>query len=259
MKIDLHNHTALCNHATGEISQYIDAAIAAGTQVFGFSDHAPMNYDEEYRMKFSQMDAYEAAVLAAREKYADKIKIMLGYEVDFLEGFMDERVLARKVDYFIGSVHFIGSWGFDNPEFIGEYKNRDIDQIWRDYFACVAASAKCGKFDVIGHMDLMKIFKFMPRADIKILALPAIKEIKRANLAVEINSAGLKKPIREQYPSKQILELAAEFDLAISFGSDAHAPDQVGSDGGICENLAREIGFNKCVCFENRDRFFVKF
>ncbi|MCD8213340.1 MAG: histidinol-phosphatase, partial [Campylobacter sp.] len=156
MKIDLHNHTYLCKHAVGGIDEYIEAAIACKTEIFGFSDHNPMKFDEAYRMGFEQMDKYENTVLEARENFKDKIKILLAYEVDFLEGFMDDRIFARKVDYFIGSVHFIGGWGFDNPEFIGEYKNKDIDKIWQDYFECVKHLAKCGKFEIVGHFDLMK-------------------------------------------------------------------------------------------------------
>jgi len=125
MLVDLHNHTPLCNHAKGEIEAYIKAAIDAKTQYFGFSDHAPMDFDPQYRMAFSQMQAYERSILEAKERYHDSITILLGYEVDFLQGYMDERVLSADVDYLIGSVHFLEEWGFDNPEYIDTYKSKD--------------------------------------------------------------------------------------------------------------------------------------
>ncbi|MGG7072907.1 histidinol-phosphatase [Campylobacter sp. 9BO] len=259
MKVDLHNHTTLCKHATKEQTEYIKQALSIGCEIYGISDHAPMDFDEAYRMSFDQMDEYENLVKNLQEIYKSDIKILLGYEVDFLDGFMDERVFARKVDYLIGSVHFIGGWGFDNPEFIGEYKNKDIDKIWQDYFLCIKKLAKCGKFDIVGHIDLMKIFKFLPKTDIRILAKDALNAIKKANLVVEINSAGLRKPVCEQYPSREILQMIYELDIPITFGSDAHAPEQVGFEGAKCENLAREIGFSKCAFFEQRDRHFVKF
>lgn len=259
MVVDLHNHTTLCNHATGDLDEYIRQAIAENTRFYGVSDHAPMAFDEAYRMKFSQMNEYEQMVLDAREKFASQIEILLGYEVDFLENFMDERVFSRDVDYLIGSVHFLGGWGFDNPEFIGEYQNRDIDEIWREYFACIKRLAECGKFDIVGHLDLLKVFKFLPRTDVRILAKDALKAIKSANLCVEINAAGWRKAIGEQYPSRALLELIKELEIPITFGSDAHAPEQVGANSQKCENLARELGFSKLACFKNRDRFFVKF
>ncbi|CAD7288615.1 Histidinol-phosphatase [Campylobacter majalis] len=259
MIIDLHNHTKLCNHATGEIEQYIQAAIKNKTKFYGISDHAPMDYDEKYRMSFSQMDFYEKMVLECKQKFSDQIDILLGYEVDYLNGHMHECLFKRKVDYLIGSVHFLNDWGFDNPEFIGEYKNRDIDDIWREYFMTEIALAKSGKFDIVGHFDLIKIFNFMPKTDIKILAKEALKAIKKANMVVEINAAGLRKPIKEQYPSREILELVFEMGIPITFGSDAHSPSQVGQNSDICVNLARSIGFSEAVCFKNRDRFNVKF
>ena len=98
MIIDLHNHTALCNHAEGEINEYIEKAIEVGTKYFGFSDHAPMDFDPKYRMKFDDMLQYEKDVSIAKEHYKDKIEILLAYEVDYLKGHMDARVLNADVD-----------------------------------------------------------------------------------------------------------------------------------------------------------------
>lgn len=259
MKVDLHNHTPLCKHAVDEPKEYIQAAIKAKTAIFGFSDHAPMKYDEEYRMNFSQIAYYESMILDLKDEFKNEIEILLGYEIDFLQGYMDERVFAREVDYRIGSVHFLNGWGFDNPEFIGEYKKRDIDQIWKDYFYCIENLAKSGKFDIVGHLDLPKMFNFLPKTDIRIYAKNALNAIKKANLVVEINSAGFRKPVGEQYPSVNLLEMIAERDISITFGSDAHAKDQVNKNGEICEQIARNLGYNKCVAFKNRDRYFVNF
>ncbi|MGB6019877.1 MAG: PHP domain-containing protein, partial [Sulfurimonadaceae bacterium] len=119
MKIDLHSHTTLCNHAEGSVNDYVEKAIENGIDIFAFSDHAPMDFDPTYRMSFDEMALYREWVIDAKEKYADKIEILFGYEVDYLPGHMDERVLKADVDFLIGSVHFINEWGFDNPEFIG--------------------------------------------------------------------------------------------------------------------------------------------
>jgi len=100
MKVDLHNHTPLCNHAEGSMDEYINAAIKKNIQIFGFSDHAPMDFDPKYRMSFAQMKQYETDVLHVKQKYADKLTITLGYEVDYLEGHMDKEFLDANVDYF---------------------------------------------------------------------------------------------------------------------------------------------------------------
>jgi len=259
MIIDLHNHTTLCNHAEGNISEYIEKAIDSGTQIFGFSEHAPMDFDPEYRMKFSQMSKYEADILKAREKYKDKIEILLGYEVDYLKGHMDSRVLNANVDYLIGSVHFIDEWGFDNPEFIGRYKSENIDEIWKKYFDTVQEMAKSGLFDIVGHFDLIKIFKFMPNIDINQLALKALKAIKKADMVLEINIAGYRKPIGEAYPSKSILQQAYDLDIPITFASDAHKPEQISLFSDEAIKLAKDVGYKRCAFFRKRKRKFLEF
>lgn len=259
MIIDLHNHTTRCNHAIGSVEAYVEQAIAQRIDVFGFSDHAPMDYDEAYRMRFNEMDAYEQDILHVKEQYKNEISILLAYEVDFLEGYIDERVLSRKVDYFIGSVHYLGKWGFDNPEFIGEYQHHNIDEIWQRYFDAIEALAKSNLFDIVGHIDLMKVFNFLPHKDVRLLAKNAIKAIKKANLVVEINAAGLRKPAREQYPSAPLLEMLAEHDIPITFGSDAHAPEQIGFSKEAMQTLAKSFGYKKCATFQNRERMLINF
>ena len=167
MRVDLHNHTILCNHAEGSVDAYVERAIELGIDEYGFSDHAPMNYDPKYRMDISQKHQYEKLILDAKEKYKDKIKVLLAYEVDYLDGFILDEVVNAKVDYLIGSVHFLKNksdmWGFDNPEFIGVYKSKDIDTIWIEYFDAIKAMAKTNLFDIVGHFDLIKVFKFLPK------------------------------------------------------------------------------------------------
>jgi histidinol-phosphatase (PHP family) len=259
MKVDLHNHTILCNHAVGTMDEYLQKAINSGTQYFGFSDHAPMDFDPKYRMGFEQMAKYEADVLALKEKYKEKINVLLGYEVDYLEGHMDKRLFDVKVDYLIGSVHFIGDWGFDNPEFIGKYEHEDIDEIWQKYFNAIEEMAKSRLFDIVGHLDLIKVFKFMPNKDIKLIAKNALVAIKEADMVLEINGSGFRKPIAESYPSISLLEEAFKLNIPITFGSDAHAPEQVSMFAKEMVQIARDIGYTECAIFKNRKREFITF
>ena len=76
MRVDLHNHTHLCNHANGTMEEYILQAINEGIDIYGFSDHAPMDFDPKYRMSFEQKQSYETDVLALKDKYKNKIKIL---------------------------------------------------------------------------------------------------------------------------------------------------------------------------------------
>ena len=258
-RIDLHNHTTRCNHAEGTVDEYIQKAIELGIDIYGFSEHAPMDFDPDYRLAFEEMDAYRDDVLQAKEKYKDEINILLGYEVDWLPGHMDDRVLNADVDYLIGSVHFIDKWSFDNPEFLAGWKNKDIDEIWKAYFEATEAMAKSGKFDIVGHLDLIKVFKYMPKQDTRVLAKSALQAIKKSNMVLELNAAGLRKPIGEIYPSRSLLEVAYELDIPITFSSDAHAVEQVGFAYEQTTKMAREIGYRKAVTFQGRDRQLITF
>lgn len=260
MRVDLHNHTTLCNHATGTMEEYVQRAIELKIDIFGFSEHAPMDFDKKYRLDIKDKEFYENSVNSLKEKYKNQIKILLAYEVDFMQNVkMLDEILEAKVDYLIGSVHFLDGWGFDNPEFIGGYENKDIDKIWQDYFDTIKELAKSKKFDIVGHIDLIKIFKFMPKKDIRSICLETLKEIKKSNMCIEINAAGFRKPINEPYPSKSILELIYELDIPITLSSDAHSVEQVGYMYNDVVSLAKEIGFSKVATFENRDRELVSF
>lgn len=254
MIVDLHNHTTLCNHAEGTIDEYILQAIKNGTKIFGFSEHAPMDFDEKYRASFEQMSEYENAVLIAKERYKKEIEILLGYEVDYLENHMDERVLNADVDYLIGSVHFIDKWGFDNPEFIGKYEDEDIDEIWQKYFDSIQKMAKSKLFDIVGHIDLIKVFKFMPNKNILEIAKNALIAIKESDMVLEINMAGYRKPIGEPYPSLDILKEAYKLEIPITFASDAHSPEQVGLYADEIVKMAKSVGYTQCATFKKRKR-----
>ena len=259
MKVDLHNHTPLCNHAEGTMDDFAQKAIEKNIDIYGFTDHAPMNFDEKYRMNFGQMKSYEEEALHVKKKYKDKIEILLGYEVDYLDGYIDTRVINAKVDYLIGSVHFLNKWGFDNPEFISVYKSKNIDKIWEDYFSAVQDMAKSNLFEIVGHIDLIKLFKYLPKKDIKLLAKEAVKEIKKAGMVVELNSAGYRKPIQEPYPSVDIMELLAEFDIPITFCSDAHRPEEVGYKIEQIMIYAKSFGYKKCAVFRDKEMELVNF
>ena len=164
MRVDLHNHTFLCNHATGTLEEYIQQAIKSKIDIFGFSERAPMNFDEMYRLKNDEVQKYIELIDEVKNNYQNKIEILTGFEVDFLPGYSDDSIFDLDIDYFIGSVHFLNikdePWGFDNPEFIKEWENRDVDDIYNEYFSKIIELANSKLFDIVGHLDLIKVFGF---------------------------------------------------------------------------------------------------
>ncbi len=254
---DYHMHTPLCRHASGEPAEYAARALALGFEEIGFSDHSPMPQDDfdNWRMRLDQLDEYVEKVRRA-QRDVPNLTIKLALEIDFLPGHQDWiRQLAARYpwDYLIGSVHYVSdSWAVDNPADINKWKNRDPFEVWSVYFERLAEAAESGLFDIIGHADLPKKFKIYPAQDCAPLFERFLDRAARTGVAIELNTAGLRKDCREIYPSGAFLELAARRGIAITFGSDAHAPAEVGSAFAEAVALARSAGYTQWRRFAAR-------
>jgi histidinol-phosphatase (PHP family) len=260
---DLHMHTPLCRHATGEPVEYARHALAAGLTEIGFSDHSPMRRDDfdDWRMRDDQLDEYVAGVRRAQQEFP-QLTIRLALEVDYLPGQEDWiRQLAGRHpwDYFIGSVHYVSeSWDIDNPAKISEWKKRDPFAVWSAYFERLTRAAKSGLFEIIGHCDLPKKFGIRPRQDCRPLYETFLDAAVEAGCAIELNTAGLRKDCREIYPGRDIVRLAFQKGVPITFGSDAHAPGEVGLNFSDAVALARGEGYTETVRFRQRRREAVR-
>jgi histidinol-phosphatase (PHP family) len=254
---DYHMHTPLCRHAVGEPFEYAARAVELGLREIGMSDHSPMKRDEfdDWRMRFDQLDEYVEKVMKARREYPH-LTIRLAMEVDYLPGQEDWiRHLAslHPWDYFIGSVHYVSdTWDVDNPNKLSEWKKRDPFQVWTEYFKRLTAAAASGLFEIIGHADLPKKFNIVPKEDCSGLFRTFLEAVKKADCAIELNTAGLRKDCREIYPGPAFLKLARELVVPITFGSDAHAPGEVGADFDKATAAARTAGFTAFRMFERR-------
>jgi len=254
---DYHTHTPLCRHAVGEPTELAAQAVRVGLTELGFSDHSPMPRDDfdDWRMRADQLDIYVTWVERARRDFPD-LDIKLGLEIDYLPGYEEwTRQLAARHpwDYLIGSVHYISpSWAIDNPQQISEWKLRDPLEVWTAYFERLTSAAESGLFDIIGHADLCKKFCFYPKQDCTPLFEAFLRAAKKHGAAIELNTGGLRKDCREIYPSARILQLAAQAGVPITFGSDAHAPNEVGLNLVDAVELARRAGYTHYRRFTRR-------
>ncbi|MEJ0089759.1 MAG: histidinol-phosphatase HisJ family protein [Limisphaerales bacterium] len=261
---DYHMHTPLCQHATGEPVDYARQAVAMGLTEIGFSDHSPMPRDDfdNWRMRADQLDEYVAKVRLAQKTFP-QLTIRLALEVDFLPGQEDwiGQLAARHPwDYFIGSVHYVSeSWDIDNPAKLSEWKKRDAFEVWSTYFERLALAAESKLFDIIGHTDLPKKFGIRPAQDCTPLYEKFLNAAAKAGCAIELNTAGLRKDCREIYPSRALLQLAFQKGVPITFGSDAHAPGEVGMNFREAIELAREAGYAQTCRFKRRQRELTAF
>lgn len=258
---DYHTHTPLCRHAQGEPEQYIDQAIKRGVAEYGISDHAPQSPEpfDDWRMLEGQLPQYHEWIDRARRHAGDLITVRAGLECDWLgdnQAWIEGLSTRYDWDYLIGSIHYLGgsgeAWDFDNPVWLGRWAETDVERVWKTYWQEYAAMARSGLFDILGHPDLIKKFGYQPSGDLKRYYVPVIEAISESNTAIELNMAGLHKPCKEAYPSREFLKLAAKANIPITLSSDAHAPSEVAQDFEQGIGLLKEAGYTSTCLFKKR-------
>ena len=247
MIVDYHMHTPLCKHAVGEPEEYAKRAIERGIGEIGFSDHCPMpvTYDPDWRMEIGQYAEYIDLVLRCRKAFP-QLSVKLGLEADYhpgTEAFVREIIGRYDFDYVIGSVHYLGSWGFDNPDLAHRFEGKDLHEVYREYYDLVVRLAETRFFDIVGHPDVIKKFGHRPPGDYEPLERRALEAVAKAGMALDVNTSGLRRPAREIYPSLRMLKAAREMGIGITFGSDAHEPKLVGESFDEAVALVRSAGF----------------
>ncbi len=256
--VDYHLHTPLCNHATGSPEEYVRSAIGAGLAEVGFSDHAPLpeHLREGITMLPEETERYLSMIEAVRDSFRGKIAVRVGFEVDYpLHDTFNTRYFTDpRIDYLIGSCHFIDGWGFDNPDYAREFNERDIDLVYRRYFEILGDLVRSGLFNIIGHIDLVKKFGHRATKDFSASVRAAFSSVPE-HVAVELNTSGLRKAVREIYPSRDILALLFDANVPVTLGSDSHAPEEVAHEFGQAVELLEKAGYRKISGFEKRRRF----
>lgn len=253
-KIDYHMHTALCGHAVGSLEEYVKHAISIGLTEIGFSDHAPMVHERLHwvTMDERQLPLYHRLIDDVKARYGRQISIKYALEADFIPGFESrtkQYIDAYPYDYIIGSVHYVDGWAVDDPVTIERWKTADINAVWHAYFKLLRQSAQTGMFHIIGHCDLPKKFGHLPTVEMTEEVKLTAKVFKQTGVAIEINTAGLRKPIQEMYPSAAYLKIYCEAGVPLTFGSDAHTPQDVGKDFDKARDLAKAAGYTEHITF----------
>lgn len=265
-KFDLHTHHKRCNHASGEIKDYIEAGIENGLDIIGISDHSPFFNSEldqlhpKVAMGKSEFKHYVDEVLRLKEEYKNKINVLLGVESDFFPGKMDAYVkeyTKYPFDYIIGSVHSVNNLSIFNRNRWKKLNKTQIMEVKDKYYNIIARSAKSGYFQILGHIDAMKGF-YPEFSEIKSSSLEhTLKMIGEESIAIEVNTSGKMKACGGWYPSDAILERALHYRLDITFGSDAHTPERVGDDFESVRNKLKDIGFKKWCYFKEKKKVYL--
>jgi histidinol-phosphatase (PHP family) len=244
------------------VERYLVAAREAGVDELGCSEHVYRFRQalELWRHPFwieqarDDIDAYCGFVRST--------PLRLGIEADFIRGAEDRtaNLLERlELDYVIGSVHFLGDRAVDDDAYGYDVWTGagDADAIWGRYFETLAEAARSGLFDILAHPDLVKVWgraRPLPARDPRFYFEPAVEAIAETGVAVEVSTAGLRKPIGEIYPAAALAEMCVDAGAAFALSSDAHVPDDVGRDYDRAIETMRDWGIDEVAVFERRSR-----
>ena len=262
---DLHIHTSHSHGQASTEAMYL-AARARGLSVIGFSEHSPRPagyaYPSDYQARLSRgFPAYVDEVRdIARRAASENASVLLGIEVDYLPGreaYAKELLKAHDFDYVIGGLHFQKNWGFDFSAEDWVLLTRDERfVVYAQYYRDLAAMCQSGLFHIAAHPDLVKLFtvesfqSWLATGEAPLLIRDALTAMKDNGMAMEISSAGLRKPCREIYPCRRVMSVAAELGLPISFGSDAHCTGTPAFAFDVLARYAHEHGYTQSTVVE---------
>lgn len=261
---DVHNHTH-ASHGKASVAEMYAAAKERGLAVYGFSEHSPRpeaySYPVEYREHLRDSFVRYASEVMQLRALSGTPRVLFGMELDWFpseRAFMEAAVAAYPFDYIIGGIHFLGAWGFDFTQDDWKVSPQQCAARYENYFRTLADMARSGLVNVAAHPDIIKLYtvdvfrQWVVQPQSLALVAEALTALRDNGVAMEISSAGLRKPCKEIYPGPEIMGLASEIGVRISFGSDAHCANTPAYAFDQLEAYARSYGFTSSVVFENR-------
>ena len=190
----------------------------------------------------------------------EQTDLKLGIEADFIPG-REERMRSlleeREWDYVVGSIHFIAEGALDYDKYDVWNSGRSPDHVWRTYFTWLGELAASGMFDILAHPDLVKHWgqeRPWPDKDLRFYYDIAMEQIADSGIAVEVSTAGLRKPIGEIYPASAFLEMVIDAGNPVALSSDAHSTDHLGYGYEEAVALLTDHGVTELAVYENRSR-----
>ena len=251
-----HSHTPLCKHAVGDPGEYAEVAWKRGLKGLIVTCHCPMpdGYSAHVRMEPEQFEDYVQLVERASRTWQDKVEVLLGLESDYIpgaEGWLKALHARADFHYILGSVHP------QIHEYRAKYYTGDNVEYQRTYFTHLAQAAETGLYDSLAHPDLVK--NESPRDWNLQAMLPHIGKcldrIAATGVAMELNTSGDLKAIREMNPAPDILREIHRRGIPVVLGADAHVPSRVADRYEKALTLLQKIGFETVSCFRNRKRY----
>ncbi len=243
--------------------RYRAAASERGIELLGVAEHVYRFqqtlavWDHPFWQRYAHDDIDEYVRFVREET-----DLKLGIEADFILGTEDRMANlldANEWDYVVGSIHFLRD-GFVDMDEWDVWTSGDPDKVWRRYFETLGEAARSGMFDILSHPDLVKVWgaeRPRPDGDLRRFYDLAMDGIADSDVAIEVSTAGLRKPVGEIYPAPAFLEMCLEAGRPVALSSDAHVPEQLGHRYDEAVELLQSMGVTEIADFDRRQRRMV--
>ncbi len=258
------------------VAEFVAAAAKRGVERMAFTEHFyRFAESEDVLGPFWEEERSHLAELTRRDVLADRrlslesyvdvilqaqdagMPVLLGIEVDFFPETIEDVVAFLEpypVDVLVGSVHWIGGFGFDKGHSGEEWERRGHRSVYEQYFRLVSMLAASGLVDVIAHPDRVKMSGIRLPSEPEDLYESLVEAAVSSDVSMEINSGGLRHAVGEVYPTMRLLNMFAEAGLSLTMASDAHVPEYAGWRLDHLSALAKEPGFTHVARYEKRRR-----
>ena len=242
-------------------ARYVETAAERGISELGVSEHVHRfaqalevwTHPFWRRWAVDDLDAYCDFV-------REQTELKLGIEADFVPGREDRMANlldGRDWDYVIGSIHFLRDDAVDMRGDWDVWRSGDPEKVWSRYFDTLGEAARTGMFDILAHPDLVKVWGReapRPEGDLRRFYERAMDGIAESGVAIEVSTAGLRKPANEIYPDRPFLEMCLEAGCPVALSSDAHVPQHLGHEYERALELLEAVGVTQIAVYERRRR-----
>jgi histidinol-phosphatase (PHP family) len=266
---DYHVHVERGPFTIEWLEKFVEQAKKSGVTDLGISEHAyrfqqtrhllsnpwvERKKQEALAAGHGDLDAYFEFLQGARER---GIAVKIGIEMDYMPEngqAMKEFLAQYPFDYAIGSVHWLGGFGFDLDEMRDQWEKGNVDEIFETYFSALEKMIADRPVDIIGHADVIKVFGFHAAPSVVRKWYERLTpKIKASGMAVEVSTAGWRKPVHEIYPAPEWITMLVEADVPLVLSSDAHIPGDVGALYPQAIDLLRALGVKQLYTIAGRE------
>ena len=260
-----HNHTTFSDGAE-QPCDFLPFAEAAGVAHLGFADHyykatPDATTAPDWALQLDAIETYFETIAQVKAIAPASIEIVTGLEFDWLDNsgaWLAPIAADPRLDYTIGSVHFVGKDSIDLTRFYWERLSRDeINHVTRRYWQTLCDMVNSQLFDIAGHLDLVKKFNFYPTEDMSDVIAETLDAIADTHMTVELNTAGWRKDCKACYPTEAILRECFRRNIPVTLSSDAHQAHLVAADFDRGADILARAGYTHVAQFRKRERILV--